>query len=297
MREELYIFMRPNERKIYIHNLNKVYQPKRSDINYPIYAKDYGVEQDFIKYLLDNELTTKNPKGTDLHYLPVFWTRYWINNNFGKFDSFDLRNYLTHYEDDQNNLFTICQYDDGPLTNLNFGKGLFLSSRKTESGSDAPLLATKLPFTLTPEKKYLATFIGRIETHEIRKDIAKVFSNKKRYYVSQETHSPREYKRIIKSGLACLAPRGYGGNSFRFYEAMQLGVCPILIGDLDTRPFKNAIPWDKFSFFVRNSEEALEVLEKKSISELEKMGMQAQKIYESNLKFGKWPRLLIDELA
>jgi hypothetical protein len=100
---------------------------------------------------------------------------------------------------------------------------------------------------------------------------------------------------ILKSHIA-LAPRGYGGSSFRFFEAMQLGVTPLLIGDIDTRPFKRFLPWDDFSGYVRDASTLNIFIEKMRMCDLKAMGTLAKKIYTHFLTYQKWCRFVIKEL-
>ena len=98
------------------------------------------------------------------------------------------------------------------------------------------------------------------------------------------------------SSYVALAPRGYGGSSFRLFEAMQLGIAPFLIGDLDTRPFKKFIDWDKISFYTDNVLNIKNIIKLKSKDELILIGAEAKRIYESELKYGKWCKYVLFEL-
>jgi hypothetical protein len=48
----------------------------------------------------------------------------------------------------------------------------------------------------------------------------------------------------------CLCPRGYGLNSFRLYEAMQLGCVPVIITDEPYLPWKDELNWNEFSVLI-----------------------------------------------
>ena len=100
---------------------------------------------------------------------------------------------------------------------------------------------------------------------------------------------------MLESHVA-LCPRGYGGSSFRFYEAMSLGVCPMLIGDIDNRPFKKWIDWDRVSAYARAPEEAEGILEATAPDEWLRRGERAREAYERDLAFGKWCRYVLKEL-
>ncbi len=71
--------------KIYILNVPKKLQPVFQPIRYPRHNENYGVEQDFFTYINNNNsILTKNPDEANWHYLPVFWTKWHLNHNYGK---------------------------------------------------------------------------------------------------------------------------------------------------------------------------------------------------------------------
>ena len=173
--------------------------------------------------------------------------RWHINHEYGLYGISELQK-----EDqliiDENKTFTICQYDDGPVVDL--GKSLiFLSSRKNYNGIDIPLLSSphKKPF-IKPSKKYLCSFVGRKSTHPIREIMFQQLNRGDVFLYDGDNGSRFFVKKTLESYIS-LCPRGYGGSSFRFFESMQLGIVPFLIGDIDTRPFKRFINWDEISFF------------------------------------------------
>jgi hypothetical protein len=115
-------------------------------------------------------------------------------------------------------------------------------------------------------------------------------------FIYDGVKSSRYFVRKTLASWIALAPRGYGGSSFRFFEAMQLGVVPLFVGDVDTRPFKHFIAWDSCSFYVSRAAEVLRILEKVSYKELETMGQRAQDVYLNSLAFGRWCDLVVKEL-
>ncbi len=82
--------------KIYIIPVDKKFQPNSQPFRYPGHNQDYGVEQDFRNYLSKNtKLTTDNYKKADFHYLPVYWTRWHLNHEFGQTGHEELQMHLT----------------------------------------------------------------------------------------------------------------------------------------------------------------------------------------------------------
>lgn len=283
--------------KIYILPFDKQFQPKRSPFNYPPHSKDYLVEQDFYRYLLKNrEITTQNPAEADWYYLAIYWTRWHVIHDYAKTGLVELQQEVDKSILDDNKTFTICQYDDGPVVNL--GKTtIFLSSRKTERDIDIPLLCSphRKPF-FRSTKKYLASFIGRLSTHSIRQEMVEYVKQRGDVYINDGDKGSKFFvKKTLESYIA-LCPRGYGGSSFRFFESMQLGVVPFLIGDIDTRPFKKWISWSEVSLFANSVENINDILDSLNQSKLLKMGQNATKLYKEKLTYQKWCQYVIKEL-
>ena len=291
--------IKKSDLKIFKVSVSPDLMPKKAPFRYPSYSKDWGVEQDFLEFLEHSDLLTENKNAASHHYLPIFWTRYWVKRNYGREGVGELNLYLKSLGLDESKLFTVCQYDDGPLIDLSFGKGLFLSSRKTESiGGDIPLIASDLPRIWPIRRKiHMMSFAGRFDTHPIRMELRAVASKSKNVYIPTGELSPRRFTQLLQQSFVVLCPRGYGGSSFRFYEAMQAGSVPCLIGDIDTRAFKSQIPWERISFYFKTPAQAVSEIEKTDTSLLEEMGSLAKIYYDELLKFGRWNDLLINDLV
>lgn len=283
--------------KIYVLEVDKLLQPDSQPICYPSFNDDYGVEQDFLKYLsIKKELIVNSPEKASWHYLPIFWTRWHLNHNYAQDGLEELRRLVDNVIIDPQRTFTVCQYDDGPVIKLN-GVTVSLSSRNSNRGIDIPLLSKphKIPW-LKPKKTLTASFMGRLSTHPIRAEMKVALANHPEIEVIDGTTDVSTYvKKLLRSKIA-LCPRGYGGSSFRFYEAMQLGVIPFLVGDIDTRPFKKYLPWDSCSFYSNNVDDIMIQIEQKSDDELLAMGKLAQEIWRDELQYLKWEKYLIKHL-
>lgn len=284
--------------KIYILPIDEKFKPREQSWTYPKHNDQFGVEEDFAKYLIKNpNLLTDDPNLADWHYLPVLWTRYHVGNENASRGLPELQEAVNNSILDDRKTFTVCQYDDGPVVNLG-NTVQFLASRKTSAGLDIPLLCKphRVPF-FKPSKKYLASFVGYARTHEIRKEIITELRDRKDILIYDGNKGSRYFVETTLKSYVALAPRGYGGSSYRFFEAMQLGVTPFLIGDLDTRPFKDLIPYDKFSLYTDNPKNIYGILNSKSKSKLKEMGKLARKIYKENLAYQKWCPFVIKKLS
>ena len=283
--------------KIYILKVPSKLQPAKKITKYPKHNKDYGVEQDFLKYLTKHQkLITDDPSKAKWHYLPIYWTRWHVNHNYGNNGTEELQKIVNNTIIESKKTFTICQYDDGPVVNL-YSTKLFLASRKSYHGIDIPLLCSehKIPFII-PKKRYLASFMGRISTHVCRKSMYDLLCDDPKYRVYDGDFETNKFTKEIISSYVALCPRGYGGSSFRFYEAMQLGVVPLHIGDLDVRPFKKWINWGKCSIYVKDANQIKKTLDTYDQIRLLEMGRQAKIIYHSEIKYGKLGKYIIKVL-
>jgi hypothetical protein len=103
---------------------------------------------------------------------------------------------------------------------------------------------------------------------------------------------------LMLDSYIALCPRGAGGQSFRMYEAMQLGTVPLYISDIDCRPFKNWIDWEICSFWVENTYNLNQYLGHFGVhkEKLLKMGQLAKTTYDDFLSYGKWCKFVIREL-
>lgn len=283
--------------KIFILNIDSRFRPDKQLFHYPVHNKDYGVEQDFYNFLLTHkEFVTDNESKADFLYIPIYWTRYFLNNDYGKKGVTELQRELNLKLKRNKKHFTICQYDDGPMVKMK-NTLVFLSSRKKDDGIDIPLLSSdhKTPF-FRPKKKYLMSFIGRLDTHIIRKEMSDAITSYDDVLIQDKNQKEKPFVNNILSSYVSLCPRGYGGSSFRFYESMQLGTVPFMVSDIDTRPFKKFIDWEKISLFTNNPRNIISVINKYTKNELLIMGRNAQREYYEKIRFTNWCKLVLKEL-
>lgn len=280
--------------KIYIIPISKEFQPEISKITYPKHSSYIGVERVFYNWLnKQNDILTENIEEADYCYLPVFWTNYFLNHNFAKTGMDELRDECKQVVC-PDKTFTLCQYDDGPLVDLG-NTVCFLASRTIQGAKDIPLLCSPHDFA-EKKKKYLASFVGRASTHPIRKELKSAVKHNRNFLFIDGKWGEKVFVKAMEKSYSCLCPRGYGGGSFRFYEAMQMGVVPVHIGDIDIRPFKSQIDWDNFSFYFEDPHEAIIALERCPIERLTEMGKQAAQCYNNIFGNDNWCKYVVKEL-
>lgn len=195
----------------------------------------------FSRYPPDNAITfekwyLENWKGADDRerlYLPIQWTALYCNNAYG---SSAILHHIQKFIDDldrSKKYYTIVQYDDGILNNIQHLDILVCAMAGPRIDFSLPLLCTPHKFNFQPQeikKIYKASFIGNY-THAMRATMIQQLEGKDGYYVTTRHHNLLDYCKVIAQSKYVLCPRGYGQSSFRIQEAIDFGAIPIYISD------------------------------------------------------------------
>lgn len=126
-----------------------------------------------------------------------------------------------------------------------FARGLFVSMPKMfhRSTSHVPVSYWTTPtdvFSLSQKKKdqtCLVSFRGNAKTHKCRGLLKKIsfdgyeFHDTAGIVTTSVTTFDQSYVDLILSSKYSLCPRGNGTSSFRLFESLVLGVCPIIVSD------------------------------------------------------------------
>lgn len=242
-------------------DLPKQFRPKTS-ITYPPFKQGRYLEEYFYDAVTQNKTNVE----TDRIYIPAFWTNLQTHPGFEKMkDSLNLilKEKVIAYPEDTK-FFTVVQHDDGvqlwlPKNTLVFGScnGHIPLPLIYEDTNNTIMNYPKFLY-----KKYLASFIGSI-THDIRKEIHREFNSKVKIYMKPNytwtnnvsQNNALSFLKLTSESKFCLAPRGYGRSSFRFFEAIQLGIPPVYFwDDEEWLPYKEFINYSDFSISFHSSE-------------------------------------------
>jgi hypothetical protein len=192
-------------------------------------------------------------------------------------------------------------FDVGDKT-LPFVPGLYASLRKsyydearTRTGyylrlDENPFIVSR---PLVEEPKYLGCFVGSLENHRVRAELAKLASERllvedtsafaqRMLYFSPEEKAAGfwpHYADTMAASAFALCPRGRGPGSIRLYEALCLGRCPVVIAD--EWVYSERVDWAACSITVAEKDIARipEILEG-HLSQAAEMGLRAREEWE-----------------
>ena len=266
-------------------DLPKSFRPGTSHV-YPPFKNGRYMEEYAFHYLSDHRAEIQ----TDWVYLPIYWTHLQNHPAFGRTrENYQIllhRAFAAMPADTR--YFTIVQHDDGPQLTLPPGTAVFGAC----TGSvPLPLIYEDVNQRLlrTPrlaEKTALASFVGTASTHPLREDMVKQLRMRAEMNQDVECYvrgswSPTvgvtDADQFIASTLRsrfCLAPRGYGRSSFRFFEAMQLDTVPVYVwDDVEWLPYKDHLDYSSFAVSVQRQElpQLWDILTQISSEKYEKM--------------------------
>lgn len=174
-------------------------------------------------------------------YLPITWTAYYKTCRYGA-DLTGLHRLQVFLDglDRKKKYWTVCQWDDGIINDVSM-----LDLRKYNMGSpgDYQLPLICQPHYYTPptrqRKDIFCSFVGRADTHPIRKKIVDQLKGREGYYISTKHHQMPHFCEILSKSKYIIAARGYGKTSFRICEGLQYGAHIIYPSDTHLNPHNN----------------------------------------------------------
>jgi len=248
---------------------------------YPGYHEGPTLEEYFYKYYLKHRIEFD---ATGYTLIPIWWTSAYLNH-------VDVQPYVDHLPEG-NKYFAVCQHDDAVKEQLPPGTLVFAAGGN-QGGIPIPLISSPIPekyLEPDPRELKLATFVGA-NTHPVRQrmydalkdDIAIDFTITDWDFSIPEKNMINFFE-TTKTSMFTLCPRGYGAQSFRFYEALQLGSIPVYIHD-DNKwlPFNDLIPWEDFCVVIHidQIEELPSILRKFTDEQYDEM-VRCGKLYYNN---------------
>ena len=218
---------------------------------YPPYHQGLYLEDYFHKFY--HQLTDK----PDRKYIDITWTACYNNN-----DTYGLQEALNELDRD-GKYFTVSQHDDAVKENLP-DDTLCFNAGGNNGGIPIPLVCSTMyhPLLVCPNKvplenkDLLCSFVGSV-THPIRSKVYESMKDRPNCSFHLKNWNPEVsnqdqsiFVNISTRSKFLLCPRGYGLNSFRLYEAFQLGCVPVIITDEFFLPWSDELDWSEFAILI-----------------------------------------------
>jgi mannosyltransferase OCH1-like enzyme len=232
---------------------------------YPPYHEGYYMEEYFYRYYLKNK---KEFDKTGFTLIPIFWTNVYIMEHKGANKRRLIQPFLNALP--AGKYFSVSQHDDAVQEQLPEGT-LSFEGGGNGNGIPLPLICSKIPpasvaaqragrIQREKEKDIFCSFVGSA-SHPIRDRIRETYANDSDFqlYMKHWTEDvPQEqlnfFIDITNRSKFSLCPRGYGAQSFRFYEIMQLDSIPVVVYDKKWLPFEDVIDYESFCVLVHEAE-------------------------------------------
>lgn len=267
-----------------IVELGKMFRPGTSHV-YPPFKNGRYMEE----FAYETLLAKKDEIQTDLVYLPIFWTN--LQNHPGFTQSkakyqIVLDQTLQQYPKNTR-YFTIVQHDDGPQLQLPKDTVVFGACTGT---IPLPLIyedkTNRLSQLEHKEPDIFASFVGSL-THPVRQRMANAVESRpyivcrmqKAWNVKVPTEQADEFLDLTLRSKFCLAPRGYGRSSFRFFEAILMDTIPVYFwDDVEWLPYKEHLEYKLFSVSISDITKTYDILSGISEDRYQEMKLELQKV-------------------
>ena len=154
------------------------------------------------------------------------------------------------------------------------------------------------------EAKLLFSFTGSLLSHPIRRRLHSLFSMKSSEFsvtaVNTQFHAHSELQKeqyvleILDSKFA-LCPRGWSPSTYRLFEVMSLGRCPVIISDGWVAP--DGIDWDSCSIRIEERHiSSMPLVLRARAHEAKQLGKAARYMWEGNFSdeskyLGYWNKI------
>lgn len=265
--------------------LEKLFRPATSVV-YPPFKNGRYLEEYAYEKLVEQAESIQ----TDLVYVPVFWTNMQIHPSFHdrKQNFQTLLDQALAAMPPTTKYFTIVQHDDGPMLRLPHDTVIFGACFGT---IPIPLIYEDVTYRLqqaerTP-KTQLASFVGSA-TYSIRHQMVGAMAQKPNVNCNMggwtDSVSAANADHFVADTLKstfCLAPRGYGRSSFRYFEAMLLDTIPVYFwDDMEWLPYKEELDYTKFSVSIQKNEiqNTYEILSSISEEKIKEMQLELKRV-------------------
>jgi hypothetical protein len=196
-----------------------------------------------------------------------------------------------------NKIFTIN--DDDCATGLL--RGLYTSlpkhrfDKKLHVAVPYMQFPNNLVFTLSSDStpRLTATWRGNTKSNHLRKKLINVLGKQPDIllettdsWLNHSDNEKEDYVNIILNGRLSLCPAGWAPVSFRIYESMALGRCPVILADAFVPPL--GPNWNSFAlFFPENKIKTLYGFLQQKRNYYQELGLNAKRSWDHHFSAGK----------
>lgn len=227
-------------------------------------------------------------------FIPLFvpWVAQW--REFGRGDgrtqyvSFIKK--IFHLMNEKYLYVTVSTDDDGLKGGDGWSdvpKNLLILSAGGQGHIPLPLMAKPREIYTDVSEEYDLVFAGNGGSHAIRFTAAAIMTrdlSRRSRFLGRE----HNWVQVFSKSKAVLCPRGYGRNSYRLSEVIQLGFIPVqLYSDIRWVPYYDSINWSSFGFSCHISEfgEIFEQIKKLTKEDVERMRKRAREVGVTHFSF------------
>jgi Exostosin family len=156
-----------------------------------------------------------------------------------------------------------------------------------------PMVAKAIP-QKGIEKKYLAGWRGNMKSNpRLRKGLIRHFGGNPRFCIETSgnwfNHTADEHRRyveLVQNSQFSLCPAGWAATTFRIFDSMALGVCPVILADLWEQP--KGPKWEEFCIFVPEKRfRQLETILNDHLGEAAERGQRAYVVWQEFFAGGR----------
>ena len=263
---------------------------------YPPYHEGGYLEEYFYNFYKSNKTLFDN---TGYTLIPIFWTTAYLQ-------SINVQTYIDCLPKNKK-YFCVAQHDDSVKETLPLNTIVF-SAGGNSGGTPIPLVCSPIKdvnIDFNKKRDIFCSFVGS-STHSVRDRMTTALKDDPLFYINcggwswviekqKETH----FLDVISKSKFTLCPRGYGAQSFRFYEALQLGSVPIYIhDDISWLPYSDILDWNAFAIVIHIND--IHTLKEKLLAitddELNDMIIAGSRAYNNYFKMDNLPEQILNRL-
>jgi hypothetical protein len=217
----------------------------------------------------------------------------------------DVQSYLDSL-DRNKKYFTVLQYDDGILQNIDdLDIVVFCSGGGGQKNVPEKNIGYPIPLVCQPrehinknrDRDILCSFIGS-NTHPLRNLMTQKLNSLPGFDIVLSKISYDQFIDKMERSIFSLCPRGYGATSFRICESLQQGSIPIYVYDKDWSPWIDEFDFNEIGLKIHESQidEIPNMINSLTEEDLNRLRKNGEKIYNEYFDYKNCSIKIINKL-